>query len=196
MKTILKISFALFLLLSFNACNKLKDALTAEVPIPENSVDFQIGPAGQINAGAPRAAKAPAAATAEVTLFDKVLNVNVASELQKQGMTVDQIKSFTLVQTSLTIQVPDGYADYTALLNSFKTVKLYFDNTTQLVAEGKSVTISGRKGVVEITVKNPELLDKLKNDQLHVILTGEKFPPVVVNAVLKTTYKAKIRVIK
>lgn len=194
MKTILKISFALFITLSFNAC--VKDALTVSVPIPENTVDFQIGPAGQIKTGAPQAAKAPAAAATEVTLFDQILNVNVASELQKQGMSVDQLKSLTLVQASFVVQIPDGYADYTALLNSFKTVKLYFDNTTQLVAEGKSITISGRKGVVEITVKNPELLNKLKKDQLHVILTGEKFPPITVNCQLKTSYMARIAILK
>ncbi|WP_179859314.1 hypothetical protein [Tannerella forsythia] len=48
---------------------------------------------------------------------------------------------------------------------------------------------------VRFTIINGELLDKLKDDKLHVILTGIR-PNVVVRLKLVMDYKAKVSLIK
>ena len=78
-------------------------------------------------------------------------------------------------------------------VNTFRTAKLYFDNRTALVAKADVVDTAARK--VRFTIINGELLDKLKDDKLHVILTGIR-PNVVVRLKLVMDYKAKVSLIK
>ena len=126
-------------------------------------------------------------ATEEV-LYDGILNVNVAAELEKNGLSFENLKSFIITQGTLELVTPQGFD-----LNTFRTAKLYFDNRTALVAKADVVEAAARK--VRFTIINGELLDKLKDDKLHVILTGIR-PNVVVRLKLVMDYKAKVSLIK
>lgn len=49
-------------------------------------------------------------------------------------------------------------------------MKLYFENRNQLVAKTDVIDVAKRQ--VLFTIVNGELLDKLKNDKLYIMLTG------------------------
>lgn len=128
------------------------------------------------------------ASTTEEVLYDGILNVNVAAELEKNGLSFEHLKSFLITQGTLEVVTPQGFD-----LNTFRTAKLYFDNQTVLVAKADVIDAVARK--VKFTIINGELLDKLKNDKLHVILTGIR-PQVIVRLKLVMDYQAKVTLIK
>lgn len=192
MKTLLKISFTLFLLIGLSSCN-LTDKLTTDIPIENQTLSFNVGPNGMISAEASQPIKVKADVnTSDVILLNQTFDINVTSKLKEKGLSLDLIKSFLITKASLEITVPDSYEDYVALLNKFGTIKLYFTDQTQLVAQAQEVTITGHTGVVSIKIVNPELLSKLSEDQLRIILTGEGYPSTDVNCTLTTSYVIKV----
>lgn len=193
MKTaLLKISLALFVLFAFNACN-LKDAIEIPVSINDQTINFDILPSG--SAGVSQANKVAAEAQGAVILWDGTINVNVAKELEKNGYSFNMVKSFLLTQAELTVTVPAGVTDVSAFLSdNFKNLKLYFDDQTQLVAQFDSYSATAK--TISIKIVNGELLNKLKNDQLHIILTGDKRPTQKISCKLTTSYLVKIKPLK
>ena len=134
----------------------LEDVLSTEIAINNRTVVFDV------NAAATKSAEtATRAGATEETLYDGVLNINIAQELEKQGFSFENIKSFLITQGTLEEEIPSGYD-----LKGFVGAKLYFDNTSKLVARADKV----ENNKVRFTIVNGELLNQLKDDKLHVIL--------------------------
>lgn len=192
MKKVEWISFGCLLgiILATGSCKEtLQNALSKEISVKNREIVFDVQPSALSQAGA-QGEEAPmllASATEEV-LYDGILNVNVAAELEKNGLSFEHLKSFLITQGTLEVVTPQGFD-----LNTFRTAKLYFDNQTVLVAKADVIDAVARK--VKFTIINGELLDKLKNDKLHVILTGIR-PQVIVRLKLVMDYQAKVTLIK
>lgn len=171
---ILKIGVLLLAAATLFSCKKtLENVLSKEIAINDRSVTFTVDPATR-------------AGEAEETLYDGVLQMNVAAELEKNGFSFENIKSFVLKQVTLELVTPSGYD-----MEGFKTVKLYFDNKSKLVARADKV--EGDK--VRFTVADGSLLDQLKEDSLHIILTGQR-PSKQVKLKLAMDYAARVSLIK
>lgn len=182
MKTRIAKFTCLLLLLAATSCKKaLEDTLSKEIAINGKSVIFDIN-------AAIRSAKAAAtrAGETEETLYEGVLNINIAQELEKIGFSFENLKSFLVTQGTLEEEIPSGYD-----LQGFVGAKLYFDNKTKLVA--KADKVEGNK--VRFTIMNGELLDKLKEDKLHIILVGVR-PTKKLRMKLTMDYKAKVNLMK
>lgn len=167
--------------LSMSCKKALEDALSTEIAVNNRTIVFDIN-------AATKSAEAVATRVAgtEETLYDGVLNINIAQELEKQGFSFENIKSFLITQGTLEEEIPSGYD-----LKGFVGAKLYFDNTSKLVA--KADRVEGAK--VRFTIVNGELLDQLKDDKLHVILVGVR-PAKKLRMKLTMDYKAKVSLIK
>ena len=71
-------------------------------------------------------------------------------------------------------------------------MKIYFDKQTNLVAQADKI----QNGKITIKIVDGDLLQMLKNDQLHVIITGDSLPSKRVKLKFISSYRAKIQVIK
>lgn len=164
------------------SCKKaLEDTFSREIAINGKSVVFDINAATKLaEAAETRAGKT------EETLYDGVLNINIAQELERQGFSFENLKSFLITQGTLEEAIPSGYD-----LQGFVGAKLYFDNTSKLVAKAEKT--EGSK--VRFTIVNGELLDQLKDDKLHIILVGVR-PAKKLRMKLTMDYKAKVSLIK
>ncbi|HHU27251.1 MAG TPA: hypothetical protein GXZ56_11635 [Bacteroidales bacterium] len=184
MKTtkIIQIVCLLSLLLVATSCKEvLEDVLSTEIAINNRTVVFDV------NAAATKSAEtATRAGATEETLYDGVLNINIAQELEKQGFSFENIKSFLITQGTLEEEIPSGYD-----LKGFVGAKLYFDNTSKLVARADKV----ENNKVRFTIVNGELLNQLKDDKLHVILVGVR-PTKKLRMKLTMDYKAKVSIVK
>ena len=186
------ISFGCLLgiILATGSCKEtLQNALGKDISVKNREIVFDVQPSAlsQTDADGQDVPELLSGATEEV-LYDGILNENVAAELEKNGLSFENLKSFIITQGTLELVTPQGFD-----LNTFRTAKLYFDNRTALVAKADVVDTAARK--VRFTIINGELLDKLKDDKLHVILTGIR-PNVVVRLKLVMDYKAKVSLIK
>jgi hypothetical protein len=184
MKTtkIIQMACLLSLLLVATSCKEvLEDVLSTEIAINNRTVVFDV------NAAATKSAEtATRAGATEETLYDGVLNINIAQELEKQGFSFENIKSFLITQGTLEEEIPSGYD-----LKGFVGAKLYFDNTSKLVARADKV----ENNKVRFTIVNGELLNQLKDDKLHVILVGVR-PTKKLRMKLTMDYKAKVSIVK
>lgn len=180
-----KIIQTVSLLLLFTAVTSCKDTigemLSAEIPVNNRTIVFDINPATKS-----AEAVTTRAGEAEETLYDGVLNINIAKELEKQGFSFENIKSFLITQGTLEEDIPSGYD-----LQGFVGAKLYFDNTSKLVAKAEKVEANK----VRFTIVNGELLNQLKDDKLHIILVGVR-PAKKLRMKLTMDYKAKVSLIK
>ena len=173
---------AVSLLFALTSCESIKEKLAVTVPINDRELVFEVG----TNPTAAPAFKAPAATNA-VVLLDKTYDVNVESEAKKLGYDMDNIIEFVLSAASIELIEPLDFN-----LNEFSNIKLYFDDQTKLVAQVDKIA----NGKITIKIVNDDLLQKLKADQLHVIITGDNLPSKRVKLKLITSYKAKINVFK
>ena len=182
MKKNLETSICLLMVLLVAAsCKKaVEDVLSTEIPVKDQSVTFVLQPAN--------ANEAPARvkAESEEVLYDGVLKINIAAELESRGFSFENIKSFLITQGTLEETTPDGFD-----MKGFIGAKLYFDNRDQLVAKVDKV----EKGIARFTIVNPQLLDKLENDELHIILVGVR-PSIQLKLTLKMDYLVKVSLIK
>lgn len=171
---ILKIGLLVLAITAVASCKKmLEDVLSKEVAIENRSVTFTVDPGTR-------------AGETEETLYDGVLEMNVAKELEDNGFSFENIKSFVLKKGTLELVTPSDYN-----MDGFLSAKLYFDNKDKLVARAEKV--EGSK--VRFTVVNGELLDQLKEDRLHIILTGQR-PLKKVTLKLIMDYAARVSLIK
>lgn len=171
---ILKISVLLLAVATLFSCKKtLENVLSKEIEINDRSVTFTVKPSTR-------------AGENEETIYDGVLQMSMAAELEKNGFSFENIKSFVLKKGTLELVTPSGYD-----MEDFKTVKLYFDSKSKLVARGDKV--EGDK--VQFTVVDGDLLDQLKEDSLHIILTGQR-PSKEVKLKLVMDYGAKVSLVK
>ncbi len=184
MKTkIIQLGCLLLMAAATFSCKKaLEDALSREIAVTNKSVTFDVTPASSRSTDG---AETRAGETEEV-LYDGVLQINIAQELEKQGFSFENIKSFLITQGTLEEEIPSGYD-----LKGFIGAKLYFDNQTKLVAKVEKV--EGNKA--RFTIVNGELLDKLKEDKLHIIFVGVR-PATKLRLKLVMDYKAKVSLIK
>ena len=183
MKTkILQLSCLLLLLMATTSCKKaLEDTFSKEIVVNGKSVVFDVNAVtNSVEAAVTRVAGT------EETLYDGILEINIAKELEKQGFSFENIKSFLITRGTLEEEIPSGYD-----LQGFVGAKLYFDNTTKLVA--KAEKMEGSK--VHFTIVNGELLDQLKDDKLHIILVGVR-PAKKLRMKLTMDYKTKVSLIK
>lgn len=186
MKKNLILFSVVFLFTTLVSCEAVKEKVTVSVNVPGPDLEFKAEPRPRV-LEAPQ--KAPGASQALEILYEGTININIANELAKQNLSVDNIKSFLLLQSTLEI-VPGQYTDANIDLNSLKDIKLFFDNTTQLVAKVKSVNLETKSLTFEVV--NPELLEKLKENSLHVIVAKDTPLIYKVSFVLKTKYVARV----
>lgn len=176
---ILKIGLLLLAVMAFPSCKKtIENVLSKEVLISDRTVMFTVK--------AQSASQGTRSGEAEETLYDGVLEVNVAAELEKNGFSFENIKSFALKKGTLVAVTPSDYG-----MEDFKTVKLYFDNTSKLVAKAEKV----ENDKVLFNIVDGQLLDQLKDDKLHIILTGQR-PPEDVTVKLVMDYAVRVSLIK
>ena len=192
MKTTIKITLLLSLIFALGSCD-IKEALSTEIDVKDKVVEFDLGPDGIIS-GAPQASRV-ASASSEVTLLDRTFDVNIEEKLSDYGFSLDLIKSVILSNATLEVPVPES-ENVLTFMQCFNGLKIYFDDKSQLVAQLKNIKASGQTGIVEIEIVNGELINKLKSDQFHIIITGEKFPAKRVHCTLTTSYKVKVGIIK
>ncbi len=183
MKTkLFQIGLILLVIFGSTSCKKaLENALSTEIPITGKSIVFEVDAATKS-----AEASATRAGETEEVLYEGDLKINIAAELKKQGFSFENIKSFLITQGTIEEAAPSGFD-----MKGFVGAKLYFENKTKLVA--KAEKIEGNK--VRFTIVNGELLDKLKEDNLHIILTGVR-PNKKLKLRLVMDYKAKVSLIK
>lgn len=179
-----KVVFIFALLFAFIACESIKENLAVTVPINNKEVEFEVD---ETILEASLQSKLPSAAFVEHILLDRTFNINVAAEAEKLGYDFERILEFVLSEASIELVEPNGYD-----MGQFNNIKLYFDNQSQLVAQADKV--EGKK--VTVKIMNGNLLDKLKEDKLHVIITGDKKPSGKAKLKLISSYKAKVKVFK
>ncbi len=181
-KNLLKISCLLFMLLTAVSCkDALEDVLSKEVKM-KRTVTFDVKPKESVSAEIPETR----VGSVEEVLYDDVLNVNIAQEMEKQGFSFKNVKNFLITQGTLEEAIPSEVD-----MQDFVGAKLYFENRDQLVA--KAERLEGRK--VRFTIVNGNLLDKLKDDKLHIILVGTR-PIRFVRLKLTMDYSVKVSLIK
>lgn len=194
MKTSVKILFFFGLLLSLSACN-VNEALSKEVEIKDNVVEFDLVPSSLSVSSQLKVASAEA--TTDTTLLDKTYDVNVSLELSSLGLSIDLIKAFAITNAKLEVTIPEIVTDKAAFMQGFNNLKVYFNDKTNLVAQiNGTPTFSGQTGLVEIKIVNGDLLDELKEDQLHVIITGNKYPSVTSHCKFTSSYKVRVGLLK
>ena len=172
------------LLVTLMACETIKENLAVTIPINNKELVFEVGETMMM---VPGKSELPSASYAENVLLDRTFGVNVASEAEKMGYDFDQIIEFVISAASIELVEPLGYD-----MSQFNNIKLYFDDRTKLVAQADKV----EGGKVTIKIVNGNLLDKLKQDELHVIITGDKVPAGKAKLKLISSYKAKIKIFK
>ena len=185
MTKIIKLSIfvAVTVLFIFTSCEKIKENLAVTVPINDRELTFEVG----TNPLPSPTYKAPAATAELKVLLDKTFNVNVEAEVEKLGYDMNNIVEFFLSVASIELVEPIGFN-----MNEFSNIKVYFDDQTQLIAQVDKI----ENGKVKFTIVNGNLLQKLKSDQLHVIIVGDNMPSKRVTLKLKTSYKAKFNLLK
>lgn len=165
------IGLSLVLIIAMTSCKK--DEVTKDVPIKNQTVVFDVTPAVSKDLG-----------RGEEVLYDGVVNINIAQAIESFGVSFDNIKSFAITMGTLEEEVPSGFD-----MQGFIGAKLYFDSRENLVAQADLV--EGTK--LRFTIVNGELLDKLENDQLHVILVGVR-PSVQLRLVLTMDFVANFAI--
>lgn len=170
-------------LVAFTACENIKENMTVTIPINEKEIIFEIP--GED--AAQRANKYPSAPAAEVELLNTLLKLNLADVARENGYDFDRIVELLLTKAELELISPAGFN-----MGVFDKLKLYIEDRTKLVAQAEKV----KGNVVIIKIVNGDLLTKFKEDNLHIILTGETMPKERVKLKLKTSYQAKIKVYK
>ena len=185
MTKIIKLSIfvAVTVLFILTSCEKIKENLAVTVPINDRELTFEVG----TNPLPSTTYKAPAATAELKVLLDKTFNVNVEAEVEKLGYDMNNIVEFFLSVASIELVEPIGFN-----MNEFSNIKVYFDDQTQLIAQVDKI----ENGKVKFTIVNGNLLQKLKSDQLHVIIVGDNMPSKRVKLKLKTSYKAKFNLLK
>lgn len=170
---IMKIGVLVLAIVAVTSCQQvLEQVLSKEIPIKNRSVTFTVEPGTRADED-------------EETLFDGVLEINVAEELEKNGFSFDNILSFVLKAGTLELVTPSDYN-----MDGFLSAKLYFDNKNKLVATAEKV----EKNKVLFTIVNVNLLDQLRDDRLHIILTGQR-PLKKVTLKLIMDYAARVTLI-
>ena len=186
MNTKIKFTFAIIcatFLIAFSSCESIKEKLAVPIPINDIEITFEVQPASQSSP----AAKAPAVTAVEKVLLDKTFDVNIVEEAEKLGYDMDNIIEFVITAGRIELVEPAGFD-----MNEFKNVKIYFDNQTKLVAEVDKI----ENNKILIKIVNGDLLQKLKDDKLHVIITGDDLPSKRVKLKFISSYRAKINVFK
>lgn len=182
-KEIIRTGLMLLVLSASLSCKKALDkVLSTEIPIKNSSIRFTVGPASKVSA----VVLGTRTGESENVLYEGDLEVNIVGEIEKQGFSFENIKSFLLEKGTLELVTPSDYD-----LSGLKDVKLYFGNRDNPVAKADAVSA----GKITFSVVNGELLDRLNRDKLHIILTGS-LPSKEVTLKLVTDYLAKLSLIK
>lgn len=171
-KFLLRTSILILVVVATASCAKIKDALTQDVTIENKELYFNVAPT----------AKSSSANAIEEILYEGTLTINVKEVVEANGLSFDQLKDFAITMGSVELMYPTGFD-----MGQFNNIKLYFDNREQLVAQANKV----EGGVVKLSIVNGNLLNKLKEDQLNVIVVGNR-PSSPVMLKLVTSYKAKV----
>ncbi len=152
------------------------ETFTKEFPVNDKVIEFEVA-----------AAERGEAARTEEILYEGDLTVNVASIVEQSGFSFDHIKSFIIEQGSVELVAPEGFD-----MNHFIGMKLYFENQNQLVARAD---VLDTNGTIKLSIVNGNLLDKLKENKLHLIVTGVR-PNVMVKLKLRTNYLVGVSLFK
>lgn len=172
-KIILTISIAVSALLLFS-CKPEK--LTRDFSIKDQVVEFVVTPAKKGNA-----------VRMEEVLYEGDLIINIAQIVEQSSFSFDHIKSLILEKGSVELIALAGFD-----MNHFIGMKLYFENRNQLVAQAD---VFEADGVIRLSVINGDLLDKLKENHLHVIVAGVR-PDRAVTLRLRTNYVVGVSLLK
>lgn len=158
---------------------KLGEMLSKEIPIKGSPITFTI------HAATPSFTRA---SEAETTLYDTTIDVNISKTVEDAGFSFDHIKNFVLKKGKIKLITGEPF-DVAGLQH----LKLYFDSTSSNNLVAKADRLSGTE--MEFSIVNGELLNKLKNDRLHLILVGTP-PTSTVTAQLLLEYAVKVSAIK
>lgn len=101
----------------------------------------------------------------EQVIYEGDMEMDLVPELKKQGFSEKNLKSLLIKKGKLVLVKPVGFD-----MKEFKGVKLYFGDKNLFVATADEV----KENVLYFNVNNPDLLSKLSQDKLHIILTGKK----------------------
>ena len=101
----------------------------------------------------------------EQVIYEGDMEMDLVPELKKQGFSEKNLKSLLIKKGKLVLVKPVGFD-----MKEFKGVKLYFGDKNLFVATADEV----KENALYFNVNNPDLLSKLSQDKLHIILTGKK----------------------
>ena len=101
----------------------------------------------------------------EQMIYEGDMEMDLVPELKKQGFSEKNLKSLLIKKGKLVLVKPLGFD-----MKEFKGVKLYFGDKNLFVATADEV----KENALYFNVNNPDLLSKLSQDKLHIILTGKK----------------------
>lgn len=110
----------------------------------------------------------------EQVIYEGDMKMDLVPELKKQGFSEKNLKSFLIKKGKLVLVKPIGFD-----MKEFKGVKLYFGDKNLFVVtadEVKEVATADevKENALYFNVDNPDLLSKLSQDKLHIILKGKK----------------------
>lgn len=184
-------SFLFASALFFSSCG-VEEQLTKEVNIDAQDITIDVS---KIDI-TPHKIKSDANVGAALKiLYDHTINLNVSEKLAEYGLSVDNIKTFALYQSTISV-VPGSYTDVDLDLNTFKDLKLYFDNTEAANLAATVQSVDATNGSITFKIENPNQLDKLRNNFIHVIVAKETIPLYNVRFKMKLQYKANVGLFK
>ncbi len=172
-------------LVAFIACDL--ENLEVTIPIKEQVINFEVG---EYNAQqSTKVYQSVPAATNEMVLLDTIMEINLAEAAKEEGYDYEALKE--LILTNATIELNEDNPDFD--MSVFDNLKLFIDDRTKPVAQADK--IEGNAVAIKI-IDSGNLLEKLDNDNLHIILTGNALPSERVKLKLIADFKAKIRAFK
>jgi len=179
MKTIKLLSFFIVATVIFSSCDAIADTLAKDVE-GTTSINFT-------TTDAPLSAPSglQKANNAEIVEYDQTLNTTeIDAELEKVGMTRDNIRSITLLAAAFTL--PNATA-----AQGFFGVKLYVDGVLVAQQEG---TIAGTT-IVGLVIKDAAAFENAVSNGGRIKITSTTKLPKGIAVKLALEYRAKVSLI-
>lgn len=165
------------------SCQPIKEKIYVNVPVTIPEIDIYFQPT---ETKAHLMSRVPAET---VIVYDDYIGVNIAKELDKNKYNVAELRSLTLTGASLLL-VKDEFTESEVNLLDYQNMKLYVDGGETLVAKVKNVDVD--QGLIELETTDVDVLGLIDQDNLHVVITGDK--PVVHKVHFKLSLKFKVKV--
>lgn len=183
-----KKNFLFFILISvtiFSSCG-IEEKFTKEVSVDAPEITFDVRK---------ETAKSQKVNSEENSnlqiLHEEIININIADKLGEHGLSVNNIKTFALQQSVINVVTGD-YTDRNIDLNLFRDMKLYFDNISEANLVASVLNVDTVNGSISFKIENPNQLDKMKNNSIHVIIAKEIHSKYNVRLKLRMRFNMKV----